>query len=243
MISGAGIARGGISAAELGPSGGAGNAAGIATAMGVGASLVDSVGSVAGIASVSGVGASVASSVGSVTAIADVSGVGAALVSATGSVTASCAVSGIGAARVSTVGAVDGVCTVNGAGAAILNRASTVWRRYVVNSFRQELSPPILSAEQAVVDFDFGPEMIAGEAVLLPPVLTCSATWGVDDAASARIIGDATVNPSPSTALADGAVAQLVGGMHGGARYKLQCSVVTTRGQTLSRSAYLNCNS
>ena len=135
--------------------------------------------------------------VGSVTASCSVSGAGAARDQSAGSVAASCGVSVAGVARATSAGAVEGYATVSGIGAAVLTHSTTVWRRYIVSSFRQELTPPILAAEQAVVDFDFGGAMIAGEAVLLPPVLTCSATWGTDDAPSSRIIGDATVNPLP----------------------------------------------
>jgi hypothetical protein len=223
MISGAGIARGGISAPDT--------------------VYAPAAGSVTGVCTVSGTGSSLASATGAADGVASVSGVSAELAEAAGAVTASCAVTGIGAARASGIGAVDGAATVFGSGAAVLERSTAVWRRYIVSSFRQELTPPILAAEQAMVDFDFGPLLISGETVLLPPTLTCSATWGTDAAPSAKLIGSATVNPSPSTGITDGAVAQLVGGMNGATRYKLQCSVVTTKGQTLSRSAYLNCNS
>ena len=222
MISGSGISRVGISAPD--------------------AIYAPAAGSVDGVATVVGSGASIASSIGAVDGVASVSGVSAELADAVGSVAGVCTVAGIGAARASCIGAVDGAATVFGSGAAVLERSTAVWRRYIVSSFRQELTPPILAAEQAMVDFDFGPQLISGEAVLLPPTLTCSATWGTDAAPSAKLIGDATVNPSPSTGITDGAVAQLVGGMNGATRYKLQCSVVTTGGQTLSRSAYLNCN-
>ena len=245
MISGAGIARGGISSPELGPSAGAGLVSGIASVSGVGVAALITAGAADGIAAVAGSGASIAEAAGASSASCAVSGVASVSgISADGAGLANgvCTVAGIGAARASCVGAVDGVATAFWAGAAVLERSTTVWRRYIVSSFRQELTPPILSAEQAVVDFDFGGAMIAGEAVLLPPVLTCSATYGTDAAASARIIGSATVNPSPSTGIADAAVAQLVGGMNGATRYKIQCTVATTMGQTLSRSAYLNCN-
>ena len=223
MISGGGISRAGIGAPD-----------GIS---------VFGAGSVSASASVAGVGQARAQSAGSVAGVASVSGAGVALAQSAGAVAASCSVSVAGVARATSAGAVDGYCTVSGAGAAVLERSTTVWRRYIVSSFRQELTPPILSAEQAVVDVDFGGAMFAGEAVLLPPTLTCAATWGTDAAPSAKLIGSATVNPSPSTGIADAAVAQLVGGMTGATRYKIQCTVATTMGQTLSRSAYLNCNS
>ena len=243
MISGSGIARVGISEPDSGIASGVGAVAGIATVVGIGAALAQAVGAASGIATATSVGASTFSGIGSIAASASVSGISASLAAATGSVAGIATVVGVGAARASATGMVNCAATVSGIGAAILNRSALAWRRYVVSSFRQELSPPILATEQAMVEFDFAPELTAGEAVLLPPTLTCSATWGTDDAPSSRIIGDATVNPSPSTAAADGAVAQLVGGMRGAVRYKFSCTVATTRGQTLSRSAYLNCNS
>ena len=104
-----------------------------------------------------------------------------------------------------------------------------------------DLSPPIDASENVYVTFDFATEMSAG-ATVASATVTCLSILGVDPTPSARIIGQIALAPSPSTGAATQAVRQLIGGMIGGERYRLQCVAAISDGQTLNIDTHIDCN-
>jgi hypothetical protein len=76
--------------------------------------------------------------------------------------------------------------------------------------------------ETATIIFDFAP-ITQGETLSGAPTLSCVVSQGVDPEPASRLIGAASIVPSPSTGDPALAVSQQIGTMIGGVLYALQC--------------------